>query len=806
MNRCTKLEAISILLGAICFSVFLLFIGFTIAGKSLPQTIPMWFENAVKEWWVKICSFGGISGITLAYKSKKDINIYKYLLCIALITIVILSLAFSVAFGITYFANKTTISNQTSTEYQVSKASLKDQSNNTEGNTTQQKTNSSNTKDAYVSKSTIKKKNMIDISSMNDEELEKYCGQIFMVGFEGAGENQAARLISDYGIGGIIIYAPNIDSSSTTKISSFLQLTKTLQKRSITHYKLPLFIAADMEGGNTAPLTKGKLVTAVPAPMALAATRNLDCVRQASLILSREMSDLGVNMNLSPVLDVSVSGEDSVITDRSFGGDLGLVNAFGETVLTTFRNNNVISVVKHFPGHGGTKAGFETAGLPESCYNSKSLKNAIKPFRELVNKKLVDAVMTSHFKAKAIGEGNVTFNPKVVKGLLRSRKIIPFDSGSIEGIGFAGVVIADNLNAPSITSDKNHCQENISCYEERLYQNAIHAFDAGHDILMFAHIRLNNTKEPLIKRRSDTDCWRWAMKESEFINLFSKVRQYIFHDLDTSKKVKRIQQFRESLTRIIKLKQKLKDKRVANEELFLKNKLANKHEDYKQILFTKTFTVIKPARGCSNLANVSNNDKIFVLCPSRFATYKGIEAAKKDSDWPNRLLNNVKDYDWTNGFRETFKNKAKIIFELEKQIPGNPEEMFDRAQTLCQRIKECNADYVVVIITRRGHWLLAQYIASKLASSNFKLGKIHIIVTIHPGILKAKANIKNIESICSSLNYYIAYSGYGYRVAPFYNQLISQTGFNSEAELSLMIPFISPTPDFTVKNNPINLK
>ena len=82
---------------------------------------------------------------------------------------------------------------------------------------------------------------------------------------------------------------------------------------------------------------------------------------------AKELLEVGINMNMAPVLDVAPEGINSVMAGRAFGPDPGWVSEQGRVVIEHFQAENIMAVAKHFPGIGRTvlDSHFE---LPDAGY------------------------------------------------------------------------------------------------------------------------------------------------------------------------------------------------------------------------------------------------------------------------------------------------------------------------------------------------------------------------------------------------------------------------------------------------------
>ena len=110
-----------------------------------------------------------------------------------------------------------------------------------------------------------------------------------------------------------------------------------------------LFVAVDQEGGQVARLRKPFTEFLGNPHM-----KNLEDAREFARITASELTDMGINMNMAPVMDVVPPDVDSIMKDRAFTGDANRVSQLGTTVIQGLQKGGVMAVAKHFPGIGRT--------------------------------------------------------------------------------------------------------------------------------------------------------------------------------------------------------------------------------------------------------------------------------------------------------------------------------------------------------------------------------------------------------------------------------------------------------------------
>lgn len=260
--------------------------------------------------------------------------------------------------------------------------------------------------------------------------LEQKIGQLMMVGFSGTvADEQVAALVRGRRAGGVCLFKRNIAGAEQVA-----RLNDALHE--LLADWVPPFIAVDQEGGNVVRILDGAVV--LPGNMALGATRSEELAYEAGREQARTLKLLGFNMNLAPVLDVNVNPKNPVIGIRSFGDRPDLVTALGLAFVRGQQDADIVTVAKHFPGHGNTDADSHRA-LPVMRETRAQLMEQIAPFREVIHSGL-DGLMTAHVAIPAITGNDLpaTLSRPILTRLLRKE------------IGFDGLVITDELEMEAI--------------------------------------------------------------------------------------------------------------------------------------------------------------------------------------------------------------------------------------------------------------------------------------------------------------------------------------------------------------------
>jgi beta-glucosidase-like glycosyl hydrolase len=231
--------------------------------------------------------------------------------------------------------------------------------------------------------------------------------------------------VADDHIGGFIIFEGTRETVTAT--------TRELQSLSET----PLFFSCDIEPGLTPRIAD---MTFFPHAMAIGRTTPELCERAAECIADEALAT-GIKINFAPVCDVNSNPKNPIINTRSFGETAEHVARFSNAFIKGTQRRGVISVAKHFPGHGDTEKDshleLPLLSIPRKRFDELELI----PFIEAI-KNNVGSVMAAHIIAPAFDEKYpATLSPRVITALLRNE------------LGFNGLVFTDALMMRAITKN-----------------------------------------------------------------------------------------------------------------------------------------------------------------------------------------------------------------------------------------------------------------------------------------------------------------------------------------------------------------
>ncbi len=285
--------------------------------------------------------------------------------------------------------------------------------------------------------------------------LEKMVGQLIVAGFAGSkptdsGVVKIHKALASGHAGGVILFDNNIKSP------------KQLQK--LTRYLAgaspfwPVLIATDEEGGIVERLGRKNGFHRDPGASYVARTRKAEKALATYTIMATELAKNGINLNLAPVADLRLNRYNRVIgrTGRTFGRSPDQVIPYITAFIQAHKNAGIITVLKHFPGHGSSRKDSHT-GLPDISKSWRKFE--LDPYRAMINNNMADMIMTGHLYMKSWGLP-ASLSKTAVTGLLKQQ------------LGFKGPVITDDLQMRAISR------------KYTLKQAAIMAINAGNDLIL----------------------------------------------------------------------------------------------------------------------------------------------------------------------------------------------------------------------------------------------------------------------------------------------------------------------------------
>jgi beta-N-acetylhexosaminidase len=302
-------------------------------------------------------------------------------------------------------------------------------------------------------------------------------GQMIMVGFRGLEVGKGHFLWDDirkHHLGGVILFDYDVPTAKQERNIASRDQVRRLVAGLQAAAAIPLLVAVDQEGGRVRRLKERHGFPPALSHRELGLINDLARTAREAGIIAATLADLGINLNLAPVVDLCAYPDNPVIArlNRCFGASPEMVVRQAREFILAHRERGILTALKHFPGHGSSREDSHEGFVEVTRFWQPA---ELLPFQALVAQDLADAVMTAHiFNARLDASWPATLSPPTLQGILRRQW------------GYEGVIIADDLQMGAII---NHWS---------LEQVVEQALAAGVDILLFAN---NSTYEEDIVRR-----------------------------------------------------------------------------------------------------------------------------------------------------------------------------------------------------------------------------------------------------------------------------------------------------------------
>ena len=207
--------------------------------------------------------------------------------------------------------------------------------------------------------------------------------------------------------------------------------------------EIPLLITFDGEWGLNMRL---KEIPAFPRNRVLGCIQDNNLLYEYGKEVARQFREIGVHVNFAPVADVDNNPLNPVINTRSFGGDVRNVTEKVIAYSKGLEDGGVLSVSKHFPGHGDTNVDSHKA-LPILNFSRERMDSIeMYPFRKAFEAGL-GGVMVGHLEVPALSKRTSSLSSDIVQGILQKE------------FGFKGMIFTDALEMKGVSNNQNVCAQ-----------------------------------------------------------------------------------------------------------------------------------------------------------------------------------------------------------------------------------------------------------------------------------------------------------------------------------------------------------
>lgn len=280
---------------------------------------------------------------------------------------------------------------------------------------------SSKKEEKEIKKSIFGKYSFKASSLVKNMSLEEKIGQLFLVRYN----INDIDYLSNYYPGGYILFAKDFENHTKESMKEELKNVQTINK-------YPLIIGVDEEGGIVTRVSRFSAFRTekFKAPRDYYKEGGYSLLEQMEKEKAQMLKELGINLNLAPVADISTNPAD-FIYERSFGADKDMTAQYIKNMVIYANNNKINSCLKHFPGYGNNIDTHTTVAIDNRTYESISI-NDFLPFKAGIEEN-VPTILVSHNIINSIdSDYPASLSKKVINELRNNLK-------------FTGIIMTDDL-------------------------------------------------------------------------------------------------------------------------------------------------------------------------------------------------------------------------------------------------------------------------------------------------------------------------------------------------------------------------
>lgn len=284
---------------------------------------------------------------------------------------------------------------------------------------------------------------------MSQMTLQDKIGQIMWIRCP---QENAAEIIESYQPGGVVLFAVDFADKSEEQVNSYIGALQNAAN-------VPLITATDEEGGD---IVRASCYAALRSsvflsPSQLYQSGGITALAADATEKAAFLKNLGVNVVLAPVADVSQNEED-YIYDRTIGQNAEITAQYISAVVNAYNSAGFGCCLKHFPGYGNN-ADTHTGIAIDNRSEEGIRQNDLLPFEAGISSG-APCVLVSHNIVTCFDNTMPASLSSAVYSLLRDE------------LGFNGVITTDELDMGAIREFTGNTSA------------AAEAFKAGCDMVM----------------------------------------------------------------------------------------------------------------------------------------------------------------------------------------------------------------------------------------------------------------------------------------------------------------------------------
>lgn len=275
--------------------------------------------------------------------------------------------------------------------------------------------------DSDVKNSMFKKYYKQATQTVSKMTTEEKVGQMFLVRYN----YSDTEYLSNFNPGGYILFAKDLENHTKDSMKKELEDVNSKSKFS-------LILGVDEEGGFVTRVSRFPEFRneKFKAPKDYYLEGGYELLEKTETEKAKLLKELGLNLNLAPVADVSTN-ENDFIYSRAFGKNATETAEFISKMVSYANKNEINSCLKHFPGYGNNVDTHTGIAIDERDYDNFK-KNDFLPFEAGI-KENVPSILVSHNVVKCMDDKYpASLSNKVIKELRNT-------------LNFTGIIMTDDL-------------------------------------------------------------------------------------------------------------------------------------------------------------------------------------------------------------------------------------------------------------------------------------------------------------------------------------------------------------------------
>lgn len=269
-------------------------------------------------------------------------------------------------------------------------------------------------------------------NKLQEMTIDEKIGQLLLVRVP---KTKAKEILQKHQFGGYLFFERDFKNKTKSEVQKMINDFQEISS-------IPLITAIDEEGGKVSRISSNKnlLETPFKSSQELYKEGGFELIKEDTINKSNILKELGLNVNLAPVVDISTN-ENDYIYERSLGENYLLTSEYAKTVITASKNTGVSYTLKHFPGYGNNDDSHTDVTVDNRDLNELITKDLL-PFQEGINCG-AELVLISHNIVTSLDKVNPASLSPSIHNLLRNE------------LGFTGIIITDDIYMGAISNIEN---------------------------------------------------------------------------------------------------------------------------------------------------------------------------------------------------------------------------------------------------------------------------------------------------------------------------------------------------------------